>query len=214
MTRAVIPVHILIPSSGIVTLKSPITNVGLAVVGPVVAVGLLEGKVVGSEVGLLDAVVGLDVDAVVACLLGLADGLAVNVVGVSVILDDVGESLGLAVGVFVVGSDVVGFVVVGFIVVGFIVVGFVVVGFFVVGFVVVGFVVVGFIVVGFDVVGFIVVGLDVVGLIVVGLLDGRRVGMEMAVLLCVSLRRSHSTAPNNRPKTTNTRNKLVIIGLC
>ena len=73
MTRAVIPVHILIPSSGIVTLKSPITNVGLAVVGPVVAVGLLDGKVVGSEVGLLDAVVGLDVDVVVACVLGLAD---------------------------------------------------------------------------------------------------------------------------------------------
>jgi hypothetical protein len=76
MTRAVIPVHILIPSSGIVTLKSPITNVGFAVVGPVIAVGMLEGKVVGSEVGLLVAVVGL------------ADGLAVNIVGVTVILDN------------------------------------------------------------------------------------------------------------------------------
>jgi hypothetical protein len=80
----------------------------------------------------------------------------------------------------------------------------------------VGFVVgfaVGFVVVGLDVVGLIVVGL-LDGRRVVGLLDGRRVGMEMAVLLCVSLRRSHSTAPNNRPKTTTTRNKLVMIGLC
>jgi hypothetical protein len=65
------------------------------------------------------------------------------------------------------------------------------------------------------VLGLRVLGLRVVGLIVVGLLDGRRVGMEMAVLLCVSLRRSPSTAvPNNRPMTTTAWiKKLVMIGL-
>ena len=68
---------------------------------------------------------------------------------------------------------------------------------------------------GLGVVGLRVLGLRVVGLIVVGLLDGRRVGMEMAVLLCVSLRRSPSTAvPNNRPMTTTAWiKKLVMIGL-
>jgi hypothetical protein len=172
MTRAVIPVHILIPSSGKLTLKSPITNVGRAVGCVVVAVGLLEGKVVDSfgysKVGLLEAVVGLDVDVVVAYLLGLADGLAVDavalsagvrvnvvgdllglaglavdVVGVSVILDVMGDLLGLADGLAVgvddvinllglaVGVDIVGDLlglVVGVNVMGLVVVGVAVVG--------------------------------------------------------------------------------------
>lgn len=106
MTRAVIPVHILIPSSGIVTLKSPITNVGLAVVGVVVA-----GCVVDDgSVGLLEAIVGLDVDVVVGYLLGLAYGFAVGVdvvidlPGLAVRVNFVDNLLGLAVGgVFVVG---------------------------------------------------------------------------------------------------------------
>ena len=166
MTRAVIPVHILIPSSGKLTLKSPITNVGRAVGCVVVAVGLLEGKVVGSVT--LEAIVGLDVNVVVEYLLGLADGLAVDavalsagvrvnvvgdllglaglavdVVGVSVILDVMGDLLGLADGLAVgvddvidllglaVGVDIVGDLlglVVGVNVMGLVVVGVAVVG--------------------------------------------------------------------------------------
>jgi len=115
MTRAVIPVHILIPSSGKVTLKSPITNVGRAVGCVVVAVGLLEGKVVGSVT--LEAIVGLDVDVVVEYILGLADGFAV---GVDVVIDLLGLAVGVdsMVGFIVVGLDVMGLVVVGVAVVG------------------------------------------------------------------------------------------------